>query len=131
MLDKFVPVPLPGDFIPEPEQAVEPPVFQVLEGIIEIEKGDDYIPERTQYLKRFAELRDMNYTPVTEMVNLLIKDLDCYSRGEVSLDEIKNTCREFPIDLTDEHFPNREVIIPYNHIRNRLLDLYEQEFGDK
>jgi hypothetical protein len=132
MSDNFIPVPLPGDIVLE--QAVQEIEIQpVLEGIQPEDsrpRGEDYIPERIQYIKRFKELSSVPYAPVSDMINLLLRDLDNYSRGEISLDEIKNICPEYYVEHDNENFPNREYLIPYNHIRSRLISLYEQEFGD-
>lgn len=130
----FTPVPLPNDIIVEKVEEVVEPTPEPLEGIQPEDsrpRGDDYIPERIQYLKRFKELSEVPYPPVADMIDLMIKDLDSYTRKEITLDEIKATCPEYYVEHDNEHFLNREYILPYNHIRSRLLELYEKEFGDK
>lgn len=125
----FIPVPLPGD--PIPEEVVEQPIVEqvVIEGVQPEDgrpKGSDYIPEHVQYLKRFSELLSSELSEVTDMVRLMSKDLDNYTRGEITMEEIKTTCPEFVIE-TDSP-PVYEV---YNYIRSSLISSYEKEFGEK
>lgn len=134
MSDNFVPVPLENDIMPE--VIVEEPVVvpEPLEGVQPEDsrpKGDDYIPERIQYLKRLAELTSVPYPPVSDMARLLIKDLDCYTRGEISIEEIESNCPKYEIEYDNEHIENRQYIIPYNTLREHLLRLHKEEFGEK
>lgn len=136
MLDNaFVPVPLPGDPIPEPIPEVVEEVIVPLEGIQDTgPKREDYIPERIQYLKRFSELTSSKYSKVSDFTKLMIRNLDNYTRGEITLDQIKEESpeiKEYTIEMDDETYPNREDIVAYDYLRNKLLDLYEQEFGGK
>lgn len=132
----FIPVPLPGDPIPveQPPEVVEE-IIVTLEGIQDTgPKREDYIPERVQYLKRFSELSESKYTPVNDYTRLMIKNLDDYTRKEITLEEVKSVSpelTEYYIEMDDETYPNREDIVAYNYIRNKLLSLYEQEFGGK
>lgn len=88
-------------------------------------KGDDYIPEKEQYLKRFRELIGSKNTLVSEYVNLMLRDLESYSRGELQLVDIENSYPEIYVEMDNEKFPNRQDIVAYNHIRNRLLEIYK------
>jgi len=128
----FIPVPLVNDVIPEPiveEVVVEPTPIEGIQPEDSRPKGDDYIPERIQYLKRMTELTTCGYAPVQDMAKLLIRDLDNYTRGEITISEIEQVCPEYPVEMDNEEYPNREYIIPYNYIRKKLLDLYKEEFG--
>ena len=131
----FVPVPLPGDPIPEPAPEVVEEIIVPLEGIQDTgPRREDYIPERVQYMKRFSELVASKYTPVSDYTRMMIKNLDDYTRKEITMDEIKKTSpelTEYYIEMDDETYPNREDIVAYNYIRNKLLNLYEEEFGGK
>lgn len=129
----FIPVPLSGDPIPEPVVEVMVEEIIPLEGIQDTgPRREDYVPEREQYLKRFKELNSSSYTLVADYAKIMVNDLDKYSRGEITLEEVKTTCpelKEYYLELDNEHYPNREAIVAYNYIRSKLLDLYEQEFG--
>lgn len=128
----FIPVPLPGDPIPEVVEETVEESIQPLEGIQPEDtrpKGEDYTPERIQYLKRFSELLTSEYAPVSDMVKLMIRDLDNYTRKEITLEQIKINCPKYDVEEDNEYYPNRQCIMSYNYIRERLLELYEQEFG--
>ena len=74
------------------------------------------------------------YSKVSDFTKLMIRNLDNYTRGEITLDQIKEESpeiKEYTIEMDDETYPNREDIVAYDYLRNKLLDLYEQEFGGK
>ncbi len=129
--NQFTPVPLPGDVIAPPviEEVVEQIVLEGIQPEDSRPRGDDYIPEKVMYKKRIMELVVCNYPPISDIVPLFLRDLDNYSRAEISLEEIKINCPEYVIE--DNNAQYADYIGPYNHIRQRLLDIYEKEFGDK
>jgi hypothetical protein len=129
----FIPTPLPGDPIPEPVQEIIVEEVTPLEGIQPEDtrpKGEDYIPEITQYLKRFKELGEKTkLSVVSDYVKLIIRNLDKYTRGEMTLEEIDQECPSFGIDERDSTIPDREDKVAFDHIKKNIFKLYKEVYG--
>lgn len=129
----FIPTPLPGDPTPEPVQEIIVEEVTPLEGIQPEDtrpKGKDYIPEDSQYIKRFKELGEKTkLSVVSDYVKLIIRNLDKYSRGEMTLEEIDQECPSFGIDERDSTILDREDKVAFDHIKKNIFKLYKEVYG--